>query len=131
MSPEQIVGDTVDVRTDLFSLGVVAYELVTGKKPFENEKLFLLLEEIVKNDPIPVSTAAPDAPPLLAAIVERTMRKNPAERFASAGELKAAFDAVRYALTGGSPAAPQTGAPAAGAILAGADHPRVPRGVAS
>lgn len=131
MSPEQIVGDTVDVRTDLFSLGVVAYELVTGKKPFENEKLFLLLEEIVKNDPIPVSTAAPDAPPLLAAIVERTMRKNPAERFASAGELKAALEAVRDALAGVSPAAPKAGARAAGTILVVDDDARVREGVAS
>jgi CheY-like chemotaxis protein len=131
MSPEQIVGDPVDVRTDLFSLGVVAYELVTGKKPFENQKLFLLLEDIVKNDAVPVSSAAPDTPPLLAAIIERAMRKNPAERFASAGELKAALEAVRDALTGISPAAPSGRAQAAGTILVVDDDARVREGVAS
>jgi CheY-like chemotaxis protein len=130
MSPEQIVGDPVDVRTDLFSLGVVAYELVTGKKPFENQKLFLLLEEIVKNDPVPVSRAAPDAPPLLAAIIERTMRKNPAERFASAGELKAALEAARDGLTGIAPESRKAGARAAGTILVVDDDARVREGVA-
>ena len=98
MSPEQIVGETVDSRTDLFSFGVVAYELFAFQKPFHHEKLFLLLEQIVKEEPRPLSEVAPDVPPSLVAIVERAMRKNPEERFSSTGELKAALEAAQDAL---------------------------------
>jgi serine/threonine-protein kinase len=91
MSPEQIVGEAVDARTDIFSFGVVAYELFSGARPFRHEKLFLLLEQIVKSEPVPLSQAAPDVPAPLAAIVDRSLRKEPAERFASAAELKAAL----------------------------------------
>jgi hypothetical protein len=98
MSPEQIVGETVDARTDIFSLGVVAYELFSGRKPFHNEKLFLLLEQIVKEEPQPIREIAPEVPEPLAVIVERAMRKKPEERFASAGEIKAALEAALEAL---------------------------------
>jgi hypothetical protein len=94
MSPEQIVGETVDARTDIFSLGVVAYELLSGRKPFSHEKLFLLLEQIVKSEPRPLRDVAPGLPESLVAIVERAMRKLPEDRFASAAELKAALDAA-------------------------------------
>ncbi len=98
MSPEQIVGEAVDSRTDLFSFGVVAYELLSLQKPFHHDKLFLLLEKIVKEEPEPLAEAAPDIPASLVAIVEHAMRKEPAERFSSAGELKAALEAARDAL---------------------------------
>ena len=69
MSPEQIVGESIDARTDIFSLGVVAYELLTGRKPFEHEKLFLLLEQIVKSEATPLRELAPEVPEPLAAVV--------------------------------------------------------------
>ncbi len=69
MSPEQIVGESIDARTDIFSLGVVAYELLTGRKPFEHEKLFLLLEQIVKSEAAPLRELAPEVPEPLAAVV--------------------------------------------------------------
>jgi serine/threonine protein kinase len=94
MSPEQIVGETVDARTDIFSLGVVAYELLSGRKPFNHEKLFLLLEQIVKSEPKPLREVAPGLPEPLITIVERAMRKVPDDRFASAAELKAALDSA-------------------------------------
>ena len=94
MSPEQIVGETVDARTDIFSLGVVAYELLSGRKPFNHEKLFLLLEQIVKSEPKPLREVAPGLPEPLITIVERAMRKLPDDRFASAAELKAALDSA-------------------------------------
>jgi hypothetical protein len=99
MSPEQIVGESLDGRTDIFSLGVVAYELLSGHKPFQHEKLFLLLEQIVKTEAQPLREIAPEVPESLASIVERAMRKSPEERFASAGEMKSALELALEALS--------------------------------
>jgi serine/threonine protein kinase len=99
MSPEQIVGEGLDGRSDIFSLGVVAYELLSGRKPFQNEKLFLLLEQIVKSEAKPLRELAPDVPESLAAVVERAMRKRPDDRFASAGEMKSALELALEALS--------------------------------
>ena len=95
MSPEQIGGDTVDFRTDIFSFGVLAYELLSGGKPFRNENLFLLLEQIVKEDPLPLAEVAPDVPPALVAVVERAMSKKPEDRFDSTRELRDSLVAVQ------------------------------------
>jgi len=95
MSPEQIGGDTVDFRTDLFSFGILAYELLAGVKPFRNENLFLLLEQIVKEEPLPLSEASPGLPASLVAIVERAMQKKPEDRFESTRELRNALVAVQ------------------------------------
>jgi CheY-like chemotaxis protein len=125
MSPEQIVGDPVDLRTDLFSLGVVAYELVTGKKPFAHTKLFLLLEQIVKSEPIPVLVAAPGTPRRLAAVIEKAMAKKVEDRFSSAGELKAELEAVLEDLARKAAAPAPPPARAAGSILVVDDDARV------
>jgi len=95
MSPEQIGGDSVDFRTDLFSFGILAYELLSSRKPFRNDNLFLLLEQIVKDEPTPLVELAPDLSPSLVALVERAMRKDPDERFASARDLRNALVAVQ------------------------------------
>jgi serine/threonine protein kinase len=99
MSPEQIGGDTVDFRTDIFSFGVLAYELLSGRKPFRNDNLFLLLEQIVKEDPAPLAEAAPDVPPALVAIVEQAMAKKPEDRFSTARELRDALMAIQQQLS--------------------------------
>jgi tRNA A-37 threonylcarbamoyl transferase component Bud32 len=99
MSPEQIVGEAVDARTDIFSLGIVAYELFSGRKPFHHEKLFMLLEQIVKEEPRPLREVAPEIPDPLVAIVERAMRKLPGDRFASAAELKAELESALEGLS--------------------------------
>jgi hypothetical protein len=101
MAPEQIVGDPVDRRTDIFSLGVLAYELLSSHKPFRHENLFKLLEMIVKEEPEPLETFVSDVPPALADIVRRAMCKIPADRFASAGELRAALMAAHQEGAGG------------------------------
>ncbi|MDQ5871007.1 MAG: GAF domain-containing serine/threonine-protein kinase [Acidobacteriota bacterium] len=95
MSPEQIGGDAIDFRTDIFSFGILAYELLSYRKPFRNENLFLLLEQIVKEDPVPLSEVAPDLPPALVEVVEKAMAKNPEDRFASAKDLRNALIAVQ------------------------------------
>src|SRR2546427_1034397 len=94
MSPEQIGGDSVDFRTDIFSFGILAYELLSSRKPFQNDNLFLLLEQIVKEEPTPLVELAPDLPPSLVVLVERAMRKKPEERFQSARDLRDALVAV-------------------------------------
>ena len=125
MSPEQIVGDPVDYRTDLFSLGVVAYELVTGKKPFAHEKLFLLLEQIVKSEPVPVLVAAPGTPPRLAALIERAMAKKAQDRFGSVAALKAELESVLAELAAKAAAPVARPARAAGSILVVDDDAQV------
>ena len=106
MSPEQIGGDVIDFRTDIFSFGVLAHELLSGSKPFQNENLFLLLEQIVKEEPPSLAEIAPDVSPALVAIVERAMRKKPEDRFASARDLRDALVAVQHQIApvnGGAP----------------------------
>jgi tRNA A-37 threonylcarbamoyl transferase component Bud32 len=98
MSPEQIVGEAIDARTDIFSLGVVAYELLTGRKPFEHEKLFLLLEQIVKSEATPLRELAPEVPEPLAAVVQRAMAKTPVDRFASADDMRSALESALESL---------------------------------
>jgi serine/threonine protein kinase len=92
MAPEQVCGDPVDGRTDMFSFGVLAFELLCSQKPFASENLFQLLEMIVKDDPeVALSRRAPDLPIELVALVERAMRKRPEDRFPSMRELMAAL----------------------------------------
>ena len=91
MSPEQICGDPIDHRTDIFSFGLLAYELLTRQKAFRSDNLFKLLETIVKEEPPPLEEFAPDTPPVLADIVRRCMRKEPSERFQTARDLRDAL----------------------------------------
>jgi serine/threonine-protein kinase len=91
MSPEQVCGDPVDPRTDVFLLGVLAYELLSFEPPFRHDNLFRLMEMIVKEDPDPLIDVAPSVPRAMAAIVEKAMRKRPDERFASAAAMRDAI----------------------------------------
>jgi hypothetical protein len=109
MSPEQVCGDPVDVRTDIYSFGVLAYELFGYRKPFENENLFRLLEMIVKEDPEPIEKRVPDIPEAISALIRRAMHKSPDERFESMRELRVALAAAHH----GDTAAVPTGAVAA------------------
>jgi serine/threonine-protein kinase len=87
MSPEQIEGLAVDGRSDLFSLGVILYQLVTGEKPFASETLTSLLLKIVKEDPPPIGNKAGEAPPSLRKIIIRLLAKRPEQRFQSGKEV--------------------------------------------
>lgn len=87
MSPEQVDGQSLDGRSDLFSLGVVFYELLTGSKPFQAEELTSLLSQIKTGDPIPISTLAPDIPREFVAIVEKCLAREKEQRYAHGREL--------------------------------------------
>ncbi len=87
MSPEQSTGDAVDARSDVFALGVVLYELVTGARPFAGGNRAELFLAIGGDEPAPPSAANPRVGPAFDAIVLRCLRKVAGERFASGGEV--------------------------------------------
>ena len=85
MSPEQVRGAKADARSDIFSLGCVFYELLTGHKPFDAESMHGVLFKIMQEEPVPLREAAPGTPEALAHVVEKALAKNPDERFAERG----------------------------------------------
>jgi len=89
MSPEQAEGRPVDGRSDIFSFGAVLYEMASGIRAFERESGISTLAAVLHHDPPPRN-----APPDLAAIISRCLRKNPADRFQRADELKRALQQV-------------------------------------
>ncbi len=93
MSPEQSLGKRLDHRSDLFSLGAVLYELVTGRAPFQGETALTVLASLALDEPPAVRSLNPSAPPELEAIIHRLLSKKPEARPASAavvaGELQA------------------------------------------
>jgi serine/threonine protein kinase/tetratricopeptide (TPR) repeat protein len=99
MSPEQVRGDKVDARSDLFSVGAVFYELLSGHKPFDSASVHSILYEVLSNDPHPLSAFAPNLPPLILLIVDRALAKDPARRFQSAAEMRDALRAARRAVS--------------------------------
>jgi predicted Ser/Thr protein kinase len=96
MSPEQIQEQPVDPRADIFSLGVVLYEMLAGKTPFERPDLdvFALLDRIVKEPAAPLETQRAGLPRGIDAILERALAKQPAQRFQRAGDLARRLRAV-------------------------------------
>jgi serine/threonine protein kinase len=96
MSPEQIEGQPVDGRSDLFSVGAVLFELVTGRPPFDGDSATAVMMKIVQDEPAPdVRTIAPDTPATLAMAVRRALEKAPDDRYADADQMAADLRAVR------------------------------------
>jgi len=94
MSPEQALGQSVDGRSDLFSVGVVLYQLATGKQPFKGDSLMSLMQQIVKEEPKPIEQWRPEVPPALRRIINRCLSKQPDKRYATGRELKEALTKV-------------------------------------
>jgi serine/threonine protein kinase/Flp pilus assembly protein TadD len=87
MSPEQARGQKVDARTDLFSLGVVLYEMIAGRSPFGGVNALEVIGEILKSEPQPLKSHAAEVPSELQRIVSKLLRKNRDERYQSARDL--------------------------------------------
>ncbi len=83
MSPEHIEGRPLTFHSDMYSLGVVLYELLTGKRPFAGANLEGLIAHILRHEPLPPSELRPELPKALDAVVLRAMKKNPAQRYAT------------------------------------------------
>jgi serine/threonine protein kinase/Flp pilus assembly protein TadD len=104
MAPEQLRGDAVDARTDLFALGILVYELATGRRPFEGDSAADITSAVLRDAPPALATRRGDLPDALDRLVARCLEKRPEDRPGSALELRDALRAVRRDLERGGPA---------------------------
>jgi formylglycine-generating enzyme required for sulfatase activity/dienelactone hydrolase len=109
MAPEQFEGE-VDARTDLWALGVVMFEMLTGRRPFEGDTDLSTMNAVLNRAPESLKALRPDVPAPLAAVVERAMQKKPARRFATAREMAAQIEACRAPLVPAATPGDDTGA---------------------
>jgi Tol biopolymer transport system component len=101
MSPEQACGHPVDFRSDQFSFGSILYEMVTGQRPFQAKTGPETMAAIIREDPRPIASLAPESPPPLRWIVERCLSKEPKERYASTEDLARDLRTLRIHLSEG------------------------------
>jgi serine/threonine-protein kinase len=96
MSPEQAQGKKVDTRSDIFSFGVVFYEMLTGTRAFSGDSALSTLSAILRDEHKPMVQIAPDVPPQLELLITRCLRKNPDERWQSMKDVLAALGALKH-----------------------------------
>ncbi|MBI5266980.1 MAG: protein kinase, partial [candidate division Zixibacteria bacterium] len=111
MAPEQVRGETVNYRADIFSLGVVLYELLTGKSPFVRDNAPATMYAIVHSDPAPLNTCRPGIPSLLQMVVDRALAKSEDARYQSVADMIKDLRKVQTDLTGGPVGSGQTAGP--------------------
>jgi serine/threonine protein kinase/Tfp pilus assembly protein PilF len=99
MSPEQLQGHAVDPRTDIFSFGVMLYEMAAGVRPFRGSSSIALASAILRDAPASLLDRRADLPDALHVIINRCLEKNPSQRFASAKELMEALSRIRHSRT--------------------------------
>jgi serine/threonine-protein kinase len=103
MSPEQLEGRTVTGHSDLFSLGVSLFQLLTGQLPFTADSMTGLMQQIAEAPHPPLRAFRPDLPACVESVIDRALAKNPAERYDSGGQMAAALDECRSRMPSGSP----------------------------
>jgi len=100
LAPEQIRGEPIDRRTDIFALGVLAYELLTYRKPFRGEHLSTVLYKILNDTPEPIGALVQDAPPALIAAVGRAMAKSADDRYPTMDAFRKDLQGIHRELSG-------------------------------
>ncbi len=91
MSPEMIQGKEIHPRTDLYSLGVVLYEMLAGEPPFVGEQVAQIISKVIHTEPVSLHVRRPDIPPALESVITRLLMKEPDQRYASAQEVLSAL----------------------------------------
>ena len=103
MSPEQLEGKEVDGRSDIFSLGAIVYEMVTGKRAFEGKSQLSVASAILEKEPAPISTIKPMTPPALDHVIRKCLAKTPEDRWQSAADIKHELAWISQASADGLP----------------------------
>ena len=106
MAPEQLEGRNADARTDIFAFGALLYEMATGRKAFSGTSQASLISAILKEEPGPISQAAPLAPPALDRLVRTCLAKDPEERWQNAGDVARELKWIAQGSAGGAAAVP-------------------------
>ncbi len=115
MAPEQVEGKATDERSDIFSFGVVLYEMITGQRPFSGDSQAAVLASMLKDPPPPMGRYQPGAPRALERLVRKCLEKRPDDRWQSARDLKPALELIDLdapTISGASSSVPITQAPA-------------------
>ncbi len=98
LAPEHVLDQPADTRADIFSVGVVLYEILTGERPFEGETPTAVLARIAQDEPRPIDALVPGLPPALVSAVGRALQKDPRCRYQHAGDLATELRTIRAAL---------------------------------
>jgi len=105
LAPERLQGQHGDLNSDIFSFGVLAYELLSFRRPFAGHNIPALIDQVLNANPVPLTESWPDCPPLLAEIVHKCLTKSPRDRYQSCDEVIADLECFRDEATAATRAA--------------------------